>query len=570
MMYPTDRHHRERIQAATNQQLSAARRAVGERSFRAFAELYLRHHFTLPPSPMHEELFKRLQTASTDRGIRLAIAAPRGHAKTTLSQAYILWCICYAKEPYIILISDTLDQASDQVSLIKDELEQNPLILSDFPEISVRPGLPKHEKAPRWRKDEIITRGPNGGVKVTALGADKKIRGRKHRNHRPSLIIIDDLENEASARSLEQRRNKEIWFTRSVVKAGTGTTNIVVLGTIMHYDALLTNLIDGQKSPGWTGLKYQAVQAWSDHRDLWEQWKRIFCRQEQHAGDDGPTGAEAFFEANQTAMLTGTDVLWPQRESYYELMTQRLVGGRYAFDAEKQNEPVNPGDCLFQESEFQFWDDEHSSLDKLLLFLGDRAAFYGACDPSLGKEGRHADDSAIVSIVRDSKTGVMYVIGAAIARRKPDRIIEDVIALNQLHRYSHFGIETNQFQQFLSDELRRRSEEAGVYIPIQDINHSTDKVGRIQKLQPMIGSGMLRLSRKHIDLLDQLRQFPYGAHDDGPDALEMAVDTGRCISPRCNADLRCHDVSKPYDPIEDERLWEDIDPDSEIGRYLGI
>ena len=24
-------------------------------------------------------------------------------------------------------------------------------------------------------------------------------------------------------------------------------------------------------------------------------------------------------------------------------------------------------------------------------------------------------------------------------------------------------------------------------------------------------------------LLDQLRQFPLGAHDDGPDALEMAV-----------------------------------------------
>ena len=30
-------------------------------------------------------------------------------------------------------------------------------------------------------------------------------------------------------------------------------------------------------------------------------------------------------------------------------------------------------------------------------------------------------------------------------------------------------------------------------------------------------------SRRHHTLLEQLRQYPLGAHDDGPDALEMAV-----------------------------------------------
>ena len=47
--------------------------------------------------------------------------------------------------------------------------------------------------------------------------------------------------------------------------------------------------------------------------------------------------------------------------------------------------------------------------------------------------------------------------------------------------------------------------------------------GRIQSLQPLISSGTLRLSRRHNTLVDQLRYFPLGAHDDGPDALEMAV-----------------------------------------------
>jgi len=42
-----------------------------------------------------------------------------------------------------------------------------------------------------------------------------------------------------------------------------------------------------------------------------------------------------------------------------------------------------------------------------------------------------------------------------------------------------------------------------------------------------VTQGRIRFSRRHQLLLDQLRQFPLGVHDDGPDALEMAVQVGR-------------------------------------------
>ncbi|MCH8316556.1 MAG: phage terminase large subunit [Planctomycetes bacterium] len=61
----------------------------------------------------------------------------------------------------------------------------------------------------------------------------------------------------------------------------------------------------------------------------------------------------------------------------------------------------------------------------------------------------------------------------------------------------------------------------------ESITHTSDKLGRIQSLQPMISSGMVRFSRHHRVLLDQLRQFPMAAHDDGPDALQMAVELAR-------------------------------------------
>src|SRR5437868_6781036 len=98
-----------------------------EGSLALFARTYLGHHFQLAPSPMHQELFGLLQDASTqDRPRRLAIAAPRGHAKTTVaSLAYVLWCVLYRKEMFLLLVSATREQAASILKTIKTELEGN-------------------------------------------------------------------------------------------------------------------------------------------------------------------------------------------------------------------------------------------------------------------------------------------------------------------------------------------------------------------------------------------------------------------------------------------------------------
>ncbi|MCB9854665.1 MAG: phage terminase large subunit [Phycisphaerales bacterium] len=76
-----------------------------------------------------------------------------------------------------------------------------------------------------------------------------------------------------------------------------------------------------------------------------------------------------------------------------------------------------------------------------------------------------------------------------------------------------------------------RSLRAGPYLPVEPIVHTTDKIGRIQSLQPLVRSGTLKFSRRHTQLLEQLRLFPKAKHDDGPDALEMAVATARIARP---------------------------------------
>jgi predicted phage terminase large subunit-like protein len=64
---------------------------------------------------------------------------------------------------------------------------------------------------------------------------------------------------------------------------------------------------------------------------------------------------------------------------------------------------------------------------------------------------------------------------------------------------------------------------SGKYLYVRGETSKGNKRTRIEGLEPLIAQGRLLFSRQHVRLLEQLRQFPLGAHDDGPDALEMAV-----------------------------------------------
>jgi len=88
------------------------RRLMGSKSPEQFARIYLRDHCTLDFSRMHREMFAALAEMEQKRSGRLAIAAPRGHAKSTIaSLAFVLWSVLYEKEKLVLLVSATKEQA---------------------------------------------------------------------------------------------------------------------------------------------------------------------------------------------------------------------------------------------------------------------------------------------------------------------------------------------------------------------------------------------------------------------------------------------------------------------------
>lgn len=491
------------------------RRALAAMDLAYFGRAYLPHYFSRPSPQFHAELDTlwrdgvlkgivpigdNAKLVDAQDGCRRATAAPRGHAKSTnLTFKGSLHAALYRYKRYIIILSDTSDQANGFLSAIKDELEDNGAIREDFGDLTG--GV--------WRENVIIT---SQGVRIDAIGAGQKIRGRKHKNWRPDLMVLDDIENDENIRTVEQRKKLENWFYKAVSKAGDTYTDIVYIGTLLHYDSLLAKVL---KNPAYRSVKYKAVQSFSTS-PLWETWESIYT----DLGNEGrELEAKKFFEKNREEMLAGTKVLWEEKLSYYDLMVTRVSEGEASFNSELQNEPVNPDDCLFNEEWFDYYNPEDMD------FSSADFRFYGFVDPSLGKN-RRADYSAILTGALEVPTGYLYILDADIVRRHPDAIISDVlqkadwIQRTYGKRYVKFGVETVQFQWFLKEQLAKSSARARIYLPIEEVPQSSDKVLRIQTLQPDIKNKYIKFSRRHKLLLEQLQYFPMADHDDGPDALE--------------------------------------------------
>ena len=173
-----------------------------------------------------------------------------------------------------------------------------------------------------------------------------------------------------------------------------------------------------------------------------------------------------------------------------------------------------------------FWDDEFRDPQHLIEAIGKRGYFYGACDPSLGKNKR-GDYTAIVILLRNYSTKINYVIAADLSHIAPSGTIDKITEYARMYEFKEFAIESNNFQQLMVDELKRRVVEYGRRLSIHEITSRTNKRSRIASLEPYIKQGNLRFCRKHRLLLSQLTQFPLAKNDDGPDALEMAMQVAQ-------------------------------------------
>lgn len=483
-----------------------------------FALVFFSHWLRDPGSRMHQDFFRRYRQRAGQRGLREATAAPRGHAKTTI-KAFIKTiheCV-YGSESFIVVISSTQTLAEDKVKQIRDELDTNALLTAVF----------GPQRGPRWNQGDFITAS---GVRVVAASPKTQVRGLLEQGRRPSKILLDDAEHAEHVLTQLQREKLWHWFTQDIAKLGSAETNFEVIGTILHPESLLAKLLE---NPGYEHARYQAVVTFATNIALWQQWRQLFIDLDnpRHRED-----ARAFFEANAEDMLAGSEVLWPEHESYYDLMVMRLVEGELSFQFEKQNNPL-PGELyIFDMAQAGYFRLEPEQLvrrdGRVVPLIALREEVVAFWDPSVGNTAE-SDWSCCAVLGRDPN-GFMYALDGYLAQGQPPSTqVEGVVDLLWGWQIPRLGLEDNTFQSLLISDLReaiaRRALQEGVNwaVTIVPVTHLRAKLLRIATLEPQVANRWLwfneALPAEYLRQFTAFRPLPGAGYDDAPDATEGAV-----------------------------------------------
>jgi len=201
-----------------------------------------------------------------------------------------------------------------------------------------------------------------------------------------------------------------------------------------------------------------------------------------------------------------------------------------SFVLEKQNEEVDITKILISKEQLN-WKNFTDSLIQEILKDPSNPRF-GALDPSLGKKSSSGDYSCIVTIVRDLKSGYLFVVDINLKRRSTDDQIDAIIERNEKFHYKLFAVETNAFQYVVAENLRKKSREQGAYVNVTNIDNYQDKKMRFEGILPLLLDGTIVFDKikynnnQQYNLgIEQICSFTgeNDRHDDTPDSLEMCV-----------------------------------------------
>ena len=351
------------------------RREGCERSLQRFLETYLAPAFYLGWSQDHLDVIADMEQAIL-HGTLFAVAMPRGSGKTTLILGAVIWALLYGHRKYVAIIGATEKHALRMLSSIRSSLQNNPMLLEDFPEVCY-PIKKLDRQANRangqklggehtqmtFGKNEIIlptVRGSKAsGSVVEVAGLTGAIRGMQQTLAtgeivRPDLAVCDDPQTDESAKNPRQCDEREELIAGAVLGlAGPGKKIAGFMPcTVIKEGDMADRILDRMKHPEWQGRRTKMVPRWPTSKAAIAHWEKYaeLRRESFRNGGRGET-ATAYYLKHRKAMDAGSIVSWEARKNDDEISglqhawNLRIDRGERAFHAEYQNEPLPAEDA---------------------------------------------------------------------------------------------------------------------------------------------------------------------------------------------------------------------------------
>lgn len=409
---------------------------------------------------------------------KVAVAAPRGHAKSTaVTHSYVLANVCFRIKRHILIVSDTEGQAVDFLRDIKIELTENQELMSLF-DIT---GLIKD------RESECVVEFKGGEqTRILVKGSEQKVRGLKWRNKRPDLIVGDDLENDEIVMNEDRRYKFMRWFYGALLPCGGDDTHIRIVGTILHMDSMLENLMPNalDKETIITPLSTYST-------NTKKPWKSIKFKAHDEEFDN---------------------ILWSERfdAKYFKDIRQDYIdrGFPEGYSQEYLNHPLDEENAYFKGPDFIPLT-EPQGIEE----------FYVAADLAISQKKERAYTVLTVASV-DSRNRMRF---RDVVRFRGDalEIIDNLFRLQNMYNPVCFFIEQENIARSLGAVLDREMEERGVFLSIEKMQATQDKIKRARALQARMRAGMVEFDTDaewYPSFQQELLQFPRGKYMDQVDS----------------------------------------------------
>lgn len=435
------------------------------------------------------QLHKELWELASSPAQYVAIAAPRGHAKSTAGTlAYTLASLLFRESTFALIVSDTESQACMFLGAIKQELSENEDIIELF-------GIKKNEKGEvSFLKDaeaDVIVECNDGHkFRVIAKGAEQKLRGLNWNGTRPNLVVVDDLENDELVMNKERRSKLRRWFFGALLPAMSPRGKLRMWGTILHMDSLLESLMPSYtaKETVFDGLKMYTLST----RGMWRTIK---------------------YKAHNEDM---TEFLWPERfnRDYFVAKREEYTrqGIADVYSQEYLNYPIDDTVAYFKKHDLLPITEEDRKLP---------LRYYITADLAISE--KETADYTVFMVGGVDEYRRLHIKEVIRERLDGREIVDTLFALENTYHPEAFGIEEMQISKAIGPFLREEMIRQNVFPHIVLMSHmNKDKLMRARSIQGRVRARSVKIDKEadwYPVFEDELTKFPRTRNDDQVDTF---------------------------------------------------
>lgn len=448
--------------------------AITKDSHWYFFHFYFAHYVTYATALFHNEIFNLTQNETLGNFFLVSF---RGSGKSSIiTTSYPLWAILGKQQKkFVLILARTQAQAKQYMMSLRNELESNVLLKNDLG--------PFREISNEWGSSTLVFSKLN--ARITAASSEQSIRGMRHNQHRPDLVIGDDVEDIESNKTRESRNKTYEWWTGEVIPIGQTDTRFVLVGNLLHEDSLLMRIKEGIQQGLLDGI------------------------------------------LKEYPLIKDDQILWPGKYPSMEAIEiqKRKAGNEIAWQREYLLNIVSNEDQPIKREWIQYYD----------LLPPDNYHSYYATGIDLAISLKdHADYTAMVSAKicgRGENLRICILPNVVNKRMTTQEILEQAKAISASFGRGKLFIEDNGFQISFVDHLKNKN-----YLA-EGVRSVGDKYGRLASISFLVQSGKVLFPIKGAEvLIQQLLNFGIEKHDDLADAFSLLL--GKIAEKDCHRGSR--------------------------------